>query len=118
MKRSGDHDAAGLSGAERAKLKLDLEHRRSAALGELGRAEAHARVAESEPEPMDAAELSREQGNGALFVARTRAHLRDIEDALARMANGRYGLSEKSGRPIGYDRLAAVPWARFAADEE
>jgi DnaK suppressor protein len=118
MKRSEEHDAAGLTGAERTKLKLDLERARFVALGELAKAEAHARVSESEAEPMDAVELASEQGNGALFVARTRAHLRDVEDALAKIASGGYGLSERSGRPIGYDRLAAVPWTRTAADEE
>jgi DnaK suppressor protein len=119
MKRSPERDAAGLSGAQRTKLKLDLERERAVALGELKTEEAKARsAAEPEPEPMDAAELSREQGNGALFLARARAHLREVEDALAKIGEGHYGLSERSGRPIGYDRLAAVPWARLATGEE
>jgi DnaK suppressor protein len=119
MRRSIERDAAGLTGTERGKLKLNLERERSVALGELRSDEAKARsAAEPEPEPMDAAELTGEQSNGALFVARTRAHLREVEDALAKFAEGRYGLSERSGRPIGYDRLTAVPWARLAADEE
>jgi DnaK suppressor protein len=118
MRRSQERDAAGLSGTERTKLKLDLERERAVAIGELKSAEANARAAEAEPEPMDAAELAREQGDGALFVARTRVHLHDIDDAITKIVEGRYGLSERSGRPIGYDRLAAVPWARFAVDEE
>jgi DnaK suppressor protein len=118
MKRSDHRDAAGLTGSERAKLKLDLERERAAVLGELRSGEGSARTAESFAEPMDAAELSREQGDGAITVARARAHLRDVEDALAKIESGRYGLSEKSGGPIGYDRLAAIPWARLAIDEE
>jgi DnaK suppressor protein len=118
MRRSEDRDAAGLTGPERIKLKLDLERAHAVALGELHKAEANAREADGASEPMDAAELSREQGDGAIFVARTREHLRDLEDALAKIGTGRYGLSERSGRPIGYDRLAAVPWARVAADED
>jgi DnaK suppressor protein len=119
MKASQGRDAAGLSGAERAKLKLDLERERAVALGEIRTEEEKARAAaEPEPEPMDAAELSREQGDGAIFRARAREHLREVEDALAKIDAGRYGLSEKSGRPIGFPRLQAVPWARFAADEE
>ena len=118
MKRSETRDAAGLTGAERVKLKLDLERERAAALGELRTAETNARSSDAVSEPMDAAELSREQGDGAIFAARTREHLREIEDAIAKIESGRYGLSERSGRPIGYDRLHASPWARFAADEE
>jgi RNA polymerase-binding transcription factor len=118
MKRSDPRDAAGLTGTERIKLKLDLERERAVVLGELRSGEGAARAAESFAEPMDAAELSREQGDGAITVGRMRTHLRDIEDALAKIESGRYGLSEKSGRPIGYDRLVALPWARFAIDEE
>jgi DnaK suppressor protein len=118
MGRLIERDAAGLTGAQRAKLKLDLERARAVALGELKTEGAKARAAEPESEPMDAAELAREQGNGALFVERARAHLRDVDDALAKLGTGRYGLSEKSGQPIGFDRLAAVPWARLAADED
>jgi len=77
-----------------------------------------ARAAESFPEPMDAAELSREQGDAAFLVERSRDRLREIDEALAKMASGRYGFSERSGRPIGFDRLKVIPWARDAADED
>ncbi len=45
------------------------------------------------------------------------ALLADIDRALARMNAGTYGLSEKTGSPIPYERLEAVPWARQGADE-
>lgn len=91
---------------------------RSEVLDRLADEEAEARSSDSLPEPMDAAELSREQGDGALFVERSRRLLREIDEALTRMARGTYGLSERSGDPIGFARLNAVPWARLAADEE
>jgi DnaK suppressor protein len=118
MGRVIERDAAGLTGPQRAKLKLDLERARAVVLGELKTEGEKARAAEAEPEPMDAAELAREQGNGAIFVERARERLRDVEDALVKMSTGRYGLSERSGQPIGFDRLAALPWARLAADED
>jgi DnaK suppressor protein len=37
--------------------------------------------------------------------------------ALAKLGAGTYGISEKSGAPIPYERLTAVPWARHGADE-
>jgi DnaK suppressor protein len=117
MARPEPHDKAGLTRAQRDMLRAGLDRAREAALAELREGEASARSAENEPEPMDAAELAREQGDGALFIARARERLFEIDAALDRMRAGTYGVSERSGDPIGYDRLAAVPWARLGADE-
>jgi DnaK suppressor protein len=38
--------------------------------------------------------------------------LRAIEDALARIRQGRFGTREECGQPIGQSRLEAVPWTR------
>jgi DnaK suppressor protein len=43
------------------------------------------------------------------------ARLADIEHALRKFDEGSYGLDEDTDEPIGYARLAAVPWARYAA---
>jgi len=108
---------AGLTRAQIKTLRARLESARADVLATLKNAEATARSAEAEPEPMDAAELTREQDDGALFVERSRERLRDIDDALAKIEEGRYGLSERSGQPIDYRRLSVIPWARLAADE-
>ena len=39
----------------------------------------------------------------------------EIEQALARIRNGTYGVCEITGEQIEAERLAAVPWARFSA---
>ncbi|HEV3030055.1 MAG TPA: TraR/DksA family transcriptional regulator [Polyangia bacterium] len=109
---------ARLKPKELKTLRTRLESARADVLASLEKAEAVARSAEPEPEPMDAAELTREQDDGALFVERARERLADIDDALAKIEAGTYGLSERSGRPIDSRRLMVVPWARLAADEE
>jgi DnaK suppressor protein len=38
--------------------------------------------------------------------------LQAIEDALARIRQGRFGICEECGQPISKARLEAVPWAR------
>ena len=43
--------------------------------------------------------------------------LGEVEHALAKFDAGTYGLSEASGRPIPFERLRAVPWTRYDADE-
>ncbi|MFS0559574.1 hypothetical protein AB1K91_02425 [Terribacillus sp. 179-K 1B1 HS] len=47
-----------------------------------------------------------------------RERLRDIEDALDRIEEGSYGLSEKSGKPIPEERLEAEPTARLLVEEQ
>jgi RNA polymerase-binding transcription factor DksA len=42
----------------------------------------------------------------------------EIEEALDRIRNGRYGICELSGKPIEAERLAAIPWTRFTAAVE
>ena len=41
-----------------------------------------------------------------------------IEDALRKIEDGTYGSCEVCGRPIGADRLAAIPWARLCIDDQ
>lgn len=46
------------------------------------------------------------------------AELADVEHALRRLDEGTYGICEACGRPIGDERLAAVPAARFCVDDQ
>jgi len=39
--------------------------------------------------------------------------LREIDAALARMADGSFGLCEVCGKTVGYQRLSAVPYAKL-----
>lgn len=43
--------------------------------------------------------------------------LGEIDRALGKMDAGTYGVSERTGAPIPYERLAALPWARYGGDE-
>jgi RNA polymerase-binding transcription factor DksA len=45
-----------------------------------------------------------------------RSHGRDLDDALARVAAGSYGTCESCGRPIGAERLDALPATRTCID--
>ena len=39
------------------------------------------------------------------------SNLRDVERALTKMTAGTYGTCERCGKPIGPERLEALPWA-------
>jgi DnaK suppressor protein len=42
----------------------------------------------------------------------------EIEAALVRIDDGTYGICERCGKPIGADRLSAIPWARLCIDDQ
>ncbi len=42
----------------------------------------------------------------------------EIEEALNRIRDGRYGVCELTGKPIEPQRLEAIPWTRFTAEAE
>jgi RNA polymerase-binding transcription factor DksA len=44
--------------------------------------------------------------------------LAQIEKALARIADGSYGISEVSGKPIPVERLEVLPYATTLVDEK
>ena len=72
---------------------------------------------DQETELEEAAQRETERARRANVEARERALLREVEHALAKLAGGRYGASEKTGDPIPYERLSAMPWARDAVGE-
>jgi len=42
----------------------------------------------------------------------------EIEQAIARIRNGTYGVCELTGKKIPAERLTAIPWTRFTAEAE
>lgn len=68
--------------------------------------------------PADMGTEQFEQEKDAGFNLMHKDNLQEINDALDRIANGTYGLSEKSGNPIPIERLDALPTARNLVGEE
>lgn len=52
------------------------------------------------------------------FYEQAREKHMEAEDALKRIEEGRFGVSEKSGDPIPVERLEALPTARYTVEEE
>ena len=44
--------------------------------------------------------------------------LADVEAAVRRIEDGSFGTCEACGKPIGAERLAAIPWARLCIDDQ
>jgi DnaK suppressor protein len=108
---------AGLTADQLRLLRGRLEGLRSSLLARLKLERSIVVDGERQTEPMDEAEQTHEQEDAVLFSERDRGLLGEIDQALARIDAGHYGMSELSGRPIGFRRLLAIPWARVAAGE-
>ncbi len=66
----------------------------------------------------DAAAYQENQGRTAGVATQQRERLTDVDAALKRLEDGTYGVSEKTGEPISYERLLALPWARTTMEEQ
>ena len=88
-------------------------------LGDLGRARSDDRDAASGAGDIadPAQPLTEEQGDDAVAAA-LRTRLGEIERAEARLADGTYGRSVRSGAPIPDERLEADPAAELTVEEE
>ncbi len=59
----------------------------------------------------EGATLAFERQHAAALLAAAREQATAVEAALRRLAEGRYGVCERCGQPIGAERLAARPAA-------
>ena len=100
---------------------------RSALLGQANRLEDEANSLIEDGEMGDV-QFDDESGEGDTMVvererdlalsAQARQTIADIDAALQRMADGTYGYSVVSGRPIPRERLEAIPWATVLVEEK
>lgn len=65
------------------------------------------------PDEVEFAVGTLEQGVTAATASLRSNELREIENALRRLAGGTYGECEACGEPISPNRLKALPWARY-----
>jgi RNA polymerase-binding transcription factor DksA len=52
------------------------------------------------------------------ILERVEAELADVEHALERIDEGTYGICEACGKPIGDERLEAMPASRFCVNDQ
>ncbi|MCS7181562.1 MAG: TraR/DksA C4-type zinc finger protein [Thermoanaerobaculum sp.] len=95
-------------------VKRELEAKRQEILEGMARARALGQV-EGEtgaPDIADRAAFALQREFSFSLTENEGKLLKLIDEALVRLANGKYGLCVHCGQPIEAARLAAVPWAR------
>ena len=100
--------ARELLAAERARIER--------ALGRLGHQDTGEEADDQDPANL-ASELYQDELDEGLSDD-LRRELEAVERAEARLADGTYGLSVESGKPIPDERLEAIPTAERTAEEE
>jgi RNA polymerase-binding transcription factor len=108
--------ASVLKDTQLHELRRRLEQERARILRVL-RATLDAPQPDQETEFEEAAQREAERTHDDEVAARERVLLAEVERALAKFDNGQYGVGERTGAPIPYERLAAMPWARDAIEE-
>ena len=98
-------------------LHRRLEEERARILRVLQAIVPAAAQADQVSEVEEAAQRTSEGTHDLELERRERLLLAEVERALAKFGEGTYGLSETSGAPIPYARLAAMPWARQVVGE-
>lgn len=106
-----------LTDGQLEELHRRLEQERTRLLQVLQATGPTAPQADQVSEIEEAAQRTTERTQDLEIEGQERPLLADVERALAKFREGTYGVSERSGDPIDYERLAAVPWARQAAGE-
>ena len=106
-----------LTARQRAQLGNLLRAKREELLGRRVNPDGE-RLLETEADLLDSATDLVSETEGAALATHDAYLLREVDSALQRLAEGRFGLSEETGLPIPLGRLLAIPWARRTAEEE
>ncbi|MFI5066084.1 MAG: TraR/DksA family transcriptional regulator [Streptosporangiales bacterium] len=110
----------GLSPGQAAEIHEALDAERAETLARItalrhefdGIVDSTALVATDDEHDPEGATIAFERAQLAALLEAAQDHLGDLDEALARLREGRYGTCENCGRPIGAGRLAARPAAR------
>lgn len=112
-----------LTKTQLAKLRTALEEERAQLLEQAQDLDAEAdikqwRDAGFDDDPADTGSANFERERAQSLANHARRILLQIDDALGRMDAGTYGLCERCGEPIEFERLEAIPYATLCLEDK
>ena len=105
-----------LTPAELDELRRILDQRRAELVASIERNRVDPEPGREVGDEMDDANTEGASAMASKLLERDVHLLREIDRALAKMADGTYGLCEGTGEPIGTSRLRLRPWARYSVE--
>ena len=112
-----DSDAArDRLGEERERLESLREQYRN--LSEESESDSVGEVSSYDQHQADVGSETFERERDLSVLDQVEAELADVEHALQRLDEGTYGTCEACGKPIGDERLEAMPATRFCLDDQ
>lgn len=109
--------ARELLDAERAQIEGILKAGQESEFGEEEQ-ERSSDVLDAGTQAQDAPQVLYEDEQEESLREHAREKLREVEHAVRKLDEGRYGLDERTGEPIPDERLEAVPTARFTIENQ
>ena len=109
----------GLTRKEMTELRTLLTDRRRELIADMLYLDSEFRGVYTDSDRSDESECAAEHQEAQFVAGVIRggwAELREIDDTLARMEDGTYGICRATGRPIGLRRLRARPWAKYCLE--
>lgn len=97
-------------------LRNTLEEERESLRAQLAELGHGAKGLDYDPNFADSSQVTAERGENEALVQKLVTGLAEVEHALHKLEDGRYGLCEKCNRPIAPARLEARPEARLCID--
>jgi len=117
VRQADESEVEALTEAQLHDLRASLEQRRAELVASIEGRRGEDRDAGREVgDEMDEANTEGATAMASKLLERDVQLLREIDRALAKMADGSYGACEGTGEPIGYSRLKLRPWARFSVE--
>lgn len=114
-----DHDEARRRlEAERERLTSLRDDMRTDGTTSVNEQDSTAELSTIDQHPADIGTELFDRERDMSIVETVEVELDDVEHALRRLDDGTYGTCEACGKPIGEERLAAVPAARFCVQDQ
>ena len=117
--RRARQTVSGLTRKEMSELRALLADRRRELIADMLYLDSEFRGVYADNDRSDESECAAEHQEAqsvAGFIRDGWNELREINDALARMKEGTYGICQATGTPIGIRRLRARPWAKYCLE--
>jgi RNA polymerase-binding transcription factor DksA len=104
--------------AERARLQQLRDDFVNEGLNSESEEESLAELSSVDQHQADVGTETFEREKDLSILEQVEAELADVEHALRRLDDGTFGLCEACGRPIGEERLEALPATRFCLEDQ